>query len=68
MAQVSQRWRSAQNVRAGLRGTFATDEHPRRDEEKVVIQMRRAAAGGRLVLDGNNEGPNAFLTVENRNA
>lgn len=34
------------------------------DEEKVVIQMRPCGSGGRLVLEGKYEGPNAFLTVE----
>jgi hypothetical protein len=34
------------------------------DEEKVVIQMRPCGSGGRLVLEGKYEGPDAFLTVE----
>ena len=38
--------------------------HIEEDEEKVVIQMRPCGSGGRLVLEGKYEGPNAFLTVE----
>ncbi len=49
---------------AGLRGHLQP-MHIEEDEEKVVIQMRPCGSGGRLVLEGKYEGPNAFLTVEN---
>jgi hypothetical protein len=48
---------------AGLRGHL----QPLRiteDEEKVVIQMMPCGSGGRLVLEGKYEGPDAFLTIE----
>jgi len=48
---------------AGLRGHLQP-MHIEEDEEKVVIQMRPCGSGGRLVLEGKYEGPNAFLTVE----
>jgi hypothetical protein len=48
---------------AGLRGHLQP-MNIEEDEEKVVIQMRPCGSGGRLVLEGKYEGPNAFLTVE----
>lgn len=48
---------------AGLRGHLQP-MHIEEDEEKVVIQMRPCGSGGRLVLEGKYDGPNAFLTVE----
>ncbi len=48
---------------AGLRGHLQPMNIVE-DEEKVVIQMRPCGSGGRLVLEGKYEGPNAFLTVE----
>lgn len=48
---------------AGLRGHLQP-MHIEEDEEKVVIQMRPCGSGGRLVLEGKYEGPNAFLTIE----
>jgi hypothetical protein len=48
---------------AGLRGHLQP-MNIIEDEEKVVIQMRPCGSGGRLVLEGKYEGPNAFLTVE----
>ena len=34
------------------------------DEEKVVIQMKPCGSGGRLVLEGKYEGPDALLQIE----
>ncbi len=48
---------------AGLRGHLQP-MHIEEDDEKVVIQMRPCGSGGRLVLEGKYEGPNAFLTIE----
>jgi hypothetical protein len=48
---------------AGLRGHLQPMNIVE-DEEKVVIQMQPCGSGGRLVLEGKYEGPNAFLTVE----
>lgn len=48
---------------AGLRGHLQP-MHIEEDEQKVVIQMRPCGSGGRLVLEGKYEGPNAFLTIE----
>lgn len=48
---------------AGLRGHLQP-MHIEEDDEKVVIQMQPCGSGGRLVLEGKYEGPNAFLTVE----
>jgi hypothetical protein len=48
---------------AGLRGHLQP-MHIVEDEEKIVIQMQPCGSGGRLVLEGKYEGPNAFLTVE----
>ena len=48
---------------AGLRGHL----QPMRieeDDEKIVIQMRPCGSGGRLVLEGKYEGPDAFLTIQ----
>lgn len=47
---------------AGLRGHLQP-LHIEEDEEKVVIQMRPCGSGGRLVLEGKYEGPQAFLTI-----
>lgn len=48
---------------AGLRGHLQP-MHIEEDDEKVVIQMRPCGSGGRLVLEGKYEGPDAFLTIE----
>lgn len=48
---------------AGLRGHLQR-MHIQEDDEKVVIQMEPCGSGGRLVLEGKYEGPNAFLTIE----
>jgi len=48
---------------AGLRGHLQP-LHVEEDDEKVVIQMRPCGSGGRLVLEGRYEGPDAFLTIE----
>lgn len=48
---------------AGLRGHLQP-MHIEEDDEKVVIQMRPCGSGGRLVLEGKYDGPNAFHTVE----
>jgi hypothetical protein len=48
---------------AGLRGHLQP-MNIEEDDEKVVIQMRPCGSGGRLVLEGKYEGPNAFLTIE----
>lgn len=48
---------------AGLRGHLQP-MHIEEDDEKVVIQMRPCGSGGRLVLEGKYEGPNAFLSIE----
>ena len=48
---------------AGLRGHLQP-LHIEEDDEKVVIQMHPCGSGGRLVLEGKDEGPDAFLTVE----
>jgi hypothetical protein len=47
---------------AGLRGHLQpmTIEE---DDEKVVICMRPCGSGGRLILEGKYEGPDAFFTV-----
>ncbi len=47
---------------AGLRGHLQP-LHIEEDEEKVVVQMRPCGSGGRLVLEGKYEGPQAFLTL-----
>jgi hypothetical protein len=38
--------------------------HIEEDDEKVVIQMRPCGSGGRLVLEGKYDGPDAMLTVK----
>ena len=48
---------------AGLRGHLQP-MHIEEDEDKVVIQMRPCGSGGRMVLEGKYEGPDAFHTVE----
>jgi hypothetical protein len=48
---------------AGLRGHLQP-VHIEEDDEKVVIQMRPCGSGGRLVLEGKYEGPDAMLTVK----
>lgn len=48
---------------AGLRGHLQP-MHIEEDDEKVVIQMRPCGSGGRLVLEGKYDGPDAFHTVE----
>jgi hypothetical protein len=37
--------------------------HIEEDDEKIVIQMRPCGSGGRLVLEGKYEGPDAMLTL-----
>ncbi len=49
---------------AGLHG-HQQPMHIEEDEEKVVLQMKPCGSGGRLVLEGKYEGPNAFLTIKN---
>ncbi len=48
---------------AGLHGHLQP-LHIVEDEEKVVIQMHPCGSGGRLVLEGKYEGPNALLQIE----
>lgn len=36
------------------------------DDEKIVIQMHPCGSGGRLVLEGKYEGPDAMLTLKGR--
>jgi hypothetical protein len=48
---------------AGLRGHLQP-LHIEEDDEKVVVQMRPCGSGGRLVLEGKYEGPEAFLTLD----
>src|SRR5439155_17058341 len=50
---------------AGLRGHLQP-LHIEEDEEKVVIQMRPCGSGGRLILEGKYEGPDAMLTVKGK--
>ncbi len=50
---------------AGLRGHLQP-LHIEEDDEKVVIQMRPCGSGGRLVLEGKYEGPDALLTVKGK--
>src|SRR5271167_2216029 len=38
--------------------------HIEEDDEKVVLQMKPCGSGGRLVLEGKYEGPNAFHTIK----
>ena len=40
--------------------------HIEEDDEKVVIQMRPCGSGGRLVLEGKYEGPDAMLTIKGK--
>ncbi len=48
---------------AGLHGHLQP-LHIEEDDEKVVIQMQPCGSGGRLILEGKYEGPNAFLTLD----
>jgi hypothetical protein len=48
---------------AGLHGHLQP-LHIEEDDDKVVIQMQPCGSGGRLVLEGKYEGPNAFLTLD----
>ncbi len=50
---------------AGLRGHLQP-LHIEEDDEKIVIQMRPCGSGGRLVLEGKYDGPDAFLTVKGK--
>src|ERR1700689_782659 len=50
---------------AGLRAHLQP-LHIEEDDEKVVIQMRPCGSGGRLVLEGKYEGPDALLTIEGK--
>src|SRR5712691_10801791 len=50
---------------AGLRGHLQP-MHIEEDDEKVVIQMRPCGSGGRLVLEGKYQGPDAMLTVKGK--
>ncbi|MBE3605337.1 hypothetical protein IMX07_17170 [bacterium] len=36
------------------------------DDEKIVIQMHPCGSGGRLVLEGKYEGPDAMLTIKGK--
>jgi hypothetical protein len=61
----------AENLRArvkmfvsGLHGHLQP-MHIEEDEEKVVLQMKPCGSGGRLVLEGKYEGPDALYTVKN---
>ena len=38
--------------------------HIEEDDEKIVMQMRPCGSGGRLVLEGKYEGPDAMYTVK----
>ena len=40
--------------------------HIEEDDEKIVIQMRPCGSGGRLVLEGKYEGPDAMLTLKGK--
>jgi hypothetical protein len=48
---------------AGLRGHLQP-MHIEEDDEKIVIQMHPCGSGGRLVLEGKYEGPDALLQIE----
>ncbi len=48
---------------AGLRGHLQPMD-VEEDDEKVTIKMKPCGSGGRLVLEGKYEGPNAFLKVK----
>ncbi len=50
---------------AGLRGHLQP-LHIEEDDEKIVIQMRPCGSGGRLVLEGKYEGPDAMMTVKGK--
>src|SRR5271156_4965115 len=50
---------------AGLRGHLQP-LHIEEDDEKVVIQMQPCGSGGRLVLEGKDQGPDALLTVKGK--
>jgi hypothetical protein len=50
---------------AGLRGHLQP-LHIEEDDEKIVIQMMPCGSGGRLVLEGKYEGPDAFLTIKGK--
>jgi len=47
---------------AGLRGHLQP-LRIKEDDEKVIIQMLPCGSGGRLILEGKYEGPDAFLTI-----
>jgi hypothetical protein len=49
---------------AGLRGHLQPLAI-REEEDRVVVQMRPCGSGGRLVLEGHYEGPNALYTIRN---
>ena len=48
---------------AGLRGHLQPMD-VEEDDEKVTIKMKPCGSGGRLVLEGKYEGPDAFLKVK----
>jgi hypothetical protein len=50
---------------AGLRAHLMPI-HIEEDDEKIVLQMRPCGSGGRLVLEGKYEGPDALLTLEGK--
>lgn len=50
---------------AGLRGHLQP-VHIEEDDEKIVLQMRPCGSGGRLVLEGKYEGPDAMLTLKGK--
>lgn len=50
---------------AGLRAHLQP-LHIEEDDEKIVIQMRPCGSGGRLVLEGKYDGPDALLTLKGK--
>lgn len=50
---------------AGLHGHLMP-LHIEEDDEKIVVQMRPCGSGGRLVLEGKYQGPDAMLTLEGK--
>ena len=50
---------------AGLRAHLQP-LHIEEDDEKIVIQMRPCGSGGRLILEGKYEGPDALMTIKGK--
>ena len=50
---------------AGLRAHLMP-LHIEEDDEKIVLQMRPCGSGGRLVLEGKYDGPDALLTLKGK--